>query len=244
MRSPSAPVIPLLFACLALSLPAAAAHAQAVRRCIGADGHAVYTDRKCEAIGAAERLPPATASDDRRLFRGGCPRVLSQLVNEIGAAIQGDDVNRLAGVYDWNGVSEASASKLMDRLEAIVARPLVDIAPVYPHSDPAYTPEAPALPPAAAPESAASDMPAPASGAAAWVPSWASRAQDRTGGADDEARWYPQEAAARATSQPVPPPSRPRPVALRIEQTLAGSATPARTVFALRRSYGCFWIAL
>lgn len=39
-------------------------------------------------------------------------------------------------------------------------------------------------------------------------------------------------------------PSRPRPVGLRLEQTLGNSATPARTVFGLRRQYGCFWITL
>lgn len=39
-------------------------------------------------------------------------------------------------------------------------------------------------------------------------------------------------------------PSRPRPVGLRLEQTLGSSATPSRTVFGLRRQYGCFWITL
>ncbi len=39
-------------------------------------------------------------------------------------------------------------------------------------------------------------------------------------------------------------PSRPRPVGLRLEQTLGNSATPSRTVFGLRRQYGCFWITL
>jgi len=39
-------------------------------------------------------------------------------------------------------------------------------------------------------------------------------------------------------------PRRPRPVGLRLEQTLGSTATPARTVFGLRRQYGCFWITL
>ena len=38
--------------------------------------------------------------------------------------------------------------------------------------------------------------------------------------------------------------SSPRPIGLRIEQTLGSTATPARTVFGLRRQYGCFWITL
>ncbi|WMJ67843.1 DUF4124 domain-containing protein [Stenotrophomonas sp. 24(2023)] len=35
-----------------------------------------------------------------------------------------------------------------------------------------------------------------------------------------------------------------RPIALRLEQTLPGTATPSRTVLALRRQYGCFWVTL
>lgn len=37
---------------------------------------------------------------------------------------------------------------------------------------------------------------------------------------------------------------RPNPIALRLEQVLPGTATPARSVLGLRRQYGCFWITL
>lgn len=37
---------------------------------------------------------------------------------------------------------------------------------------------------------------------------------------------------------------RPNPIALRLEQVLPGTATPARSVLGLRRQYGCFWIIL
>lgn len=242
MRLTPTPV--LLLACLALSLPAAA-HAQTVQRCIGADGRAVYTDQSCQAIGATARLPSAAAgSHGRRLFNGGCPRVLSQLVGEIGAAIEGGDVNRLAGVYDWSGVSQASASRLLDRLEAIVARPLVDIAPVYPDRGPAYTPEAPLILPEAPPAADATAAPARAGGPAAWMPSWSARAPDDPGETGNATQPPPDDAAAEAMPRAAPSPSPPRPVALRIEQTLAGGATPVRTVFGLRRHYGCFWITL
>ncbi len=36
----------------------------------------------------------------------------------------------------------------------------------------------------------------------------------------------------------------PRPVALRLEQVLPGTATPSRSVMGLRRQHGCFWITL
>lgn len=48
---------------------------------------------------------------------------------------------------------------------------------------------------------------------------------------------------AAQESDPEPPPMR-RPVGLRLEQTLPGSATRAATVLGLRRQYGCFWITL
>lgn len=209
------------------------ARAQQVQRCMGADGRAVYTDRRCDDIGAVDRLPPAGAAEGPRLFRGGCPRVLSQLVGEIGAAIQGRDVNRLAGIYDWTGVSDASASRVLDRLEAIVERPLVDIAPVYAQAPEIYVPAPPAEAAATSP-----DTPSPEStGAAAWMPSWTS-AQPAPS-TDGEAMEGVDSAA-----QPAPPPVRPKPVGLRVEQTLAGSATPVRSVFGLRRSHGCFWITM
>jgi hypothetical protein len=239
-----------LLACLlvAAALPGHA-RAQQVQRCIGADGQAVYTDRRCDDIGAVARLPPAAAAEGPRLFRGGCPRVLSQLVGEIGAAIQGRDVNRLAAVYDWSGASNASASRLLDRLEAMVDRPLVDIAPVYPAGDPfpntgtsdagMLSPAVPASMPEPVPSpppSAPSPEPA-GTGPATWMSGWNIRAP--TGAAPPE-----PAIAALPEPPPPPPPARPHPVALRVEQVLGGSATPVRTVFGLRRRHGCFWIAL
>jgi hypothetical protein len=35
---------------------------------------------------------------------------------------------------------------------------------------------------------------------------------------------------------------RPRLIGLRVEQTLADSSTPSRTVFGLRRNLGCWWV--
>ena len=243
MRSPPLPVLAALSACLASCMPAHA-NAQPVQRCIGADGRAVYTDQKCEAIGATARLPRATAAEGARMFNSGCPRMLSQLVGEIGAAIRGGEVNRLASLYDWSGVSSASASRLLDRLEAVVSRPLVDIAPVYPdneavHARATQAPGSQGSPP----EPATAGGQPPDSGPGSWMPSWSTRpahSPDQAPGDWASSASY----TGLASAPPAPPPSRPRPVALRIEQTLAGGATPVRTVFGLRRSYGCFWITL
>ena len=103
-----------------------------VRRCTLPDGTTLYTDRTCAVLGAADRPPPRTAVDmgGVRGTRGGCARNLQDLVYEMTTAIDASDVNRLAGVYDWVGASSSSAAKLMDRLDLVTKRPLVDIVPV------------------------------------------------------------------------------------------------------------------
>ena len=126
----------LLLACL---LPPRMAQAQ-VRQCIGGDGALVYTDRKCEDIGASER--PASEAvigiPGQRMLRGGCSRSVQDLVYALGSAIQSGDANQIAGVYDWAGMSTANGYRLMARLEAIAGRPLVDVQPVYSGGTNAY----------------------------------------------------------------------------------------------------------
>lgn len=109
------------------------AHAQ-VRRCTTADGTAVFTDRRCQDVGAVERLPQASATGGVHLYRSTCSRNLQDLVYELTTAIGSRDVNRLAGVYQWTGTSTSTGYALMQRLDAIAQRPLVDIVPVYPDS--------------------------------------------------------------------------------------------------------------
>lgn len=104
-----------------------------VRRCTTADGISIYTDRKCADLGASDRVPrspPGGARTGLRLYRGGCARNLQDLVYEMTTAIDARDVNRLAGLYHWAGVSGRTATSLMNRLDAIAQRPLVDIVPV------------------------------------------------------------------------------------------------------------------
>ncbi|HLM53874.1 MAG TPA: hypothetical protein VK325_09875 [Pseudoxanthomonas sp.] len=99
----------------------------------------MYTDKRCEDIGATDRLPAAVPSGGiggPRLHRDACSRTLSHLVQQIAGAVNARDVNRLASVYQWNGVSDAGASRILDQLEAVVSRPLVDIVPVRPPPPP------------------------------------------------------------------------------------------------------------
>jgi len=191
-------LLPLLLCALCLPAPAAA-QAQRVNRCTNAQGQTVFTDRRCDALGATERMPARTPTvGNTGIYRAGCARRLSELTGQIRDAVSQQDVNRLSSIYLWNNVSNATANQIIGRLESVVQRPLVDIAPVYPVSD-----EEPMLATDAAPVLGSDGQP-----------------------------------LAEVT------PRRPRPVGLRLEQTLGSTATPARTVFGLRRQYGCFWITL
>lgn len=212
-------LLPLLSLLLALAALTAPAHAQQIRRCTGADGQTVFTDRRCDELGATARVPATAASAMRRdgdagMYRYGCPRRLSQLVDQLRGAIAAHDVNRLSSLYLWTDLSNDAANRVLTRLEDIAERPLVDIAPLYPEP---VTPLAAAVAPG--------------------VP-----AVDGTG--TDAVN-----AVADAAGQPAPPaadapaPQRPRPWGLRLEQTLANGSTPARTQLDLRRQYNCFWIS-
>jgi hypothetical protein len=126
----SLPKIFSLVLCLAALGWSGRPHAQ-VHRCTLPDGTALYTDRACATVGAADRVPRTGAGTvGVRTYRGGCARNLQDLVYEMTTAIDASDVNRLAGVYDWVGASSSSAATLMDRLDLVAQRPLVDIVPV------------------------------------------------------------------------------------------------------------------
>lgn len=142
-------LFPPAFLCalpLVVLLAPASVQAQ-VRRCTMPDGTTVFTDRRCTDLGATERRPqpaPATAGSGARLYRG-CARNLQDLAYELTTALDDHDVNRLAGVVDWVGMSGSSGYALMDRLAVIAQRPLVDLSPVYPEvaGEPAdYHPQA------------------------------------------------------------------------------------------------------
>lgn len=126
----------LLF--IAACLPHATAQAQ-VRRCTSSDGSLVYTDRKCDDIGATERLASNGISGlyGRHVYRG-CARSVQDLAYSLSNAIQSGDVNQLAGVYDFSGASTSSGYQLMDRLALISKRPLVDVQPMYSGGNDAY----------------------------------------------------------------------------------------------------------
>jgi hypothetical protein len=126
--------VPAIAAALLSVVPATDARAE-VHRCTAPNGESVFTDKRCGDIGAIDRLPQVSAgpAGASRLYRSSCSRTLQDLVYELTASIDGRDVNRLAGVYDWNGMSTDRAYDIMGKLDAIAQRPLVDVVPVLPN---------------------------------------------------------------------------------------------------------------
>lgn len=118
---------------LAAAQPSPPAAAQ-VRRCTLADGGTVYTDRSCESLDAVESRPEAHAPAVGALarYRGGCARSLQDLVFEVTAAIDARDTNRLARSYHWVGLSTRAGYQVVDRLDAIAQRPLLNITALRP----------------------------------------------------------------------------------------------------------------
>lgn len=118
---------------LALLLFAAFPVAASVRRCVAPDGTLVFTDRRCADMGAVEQAAPQPSTGIApATYRTACPRTLRDLVDALTTSIDTRDVNRLASVYQWTGMSSSVAFGIMDRLQAIADRPLVDITPLYP----------------------------------------------------------------------------------------------------------------
>ena len=157
---------------------------------------------------------PQAPASAARAYRGGCAHNLQDLVYEISTAIDAQDANRLAGVYHWTGMSGDAGYQVWSRLDSIAHRPLVDIVPVMP----AAPVDPPLLPPPPT-------QPVTTGDAATVMP-------PAPASAPPDPQLYPQTAVRRT------------PVALRVEQTLGGSATPSRTVFGLVRHFGCWWVRL
>lgn len=216
---------------LLAALPAAPAAAQ-IRRCVTAEGGHVYTDRKCEELGASERglRPQATmAQGGGRVIRRDCSRNLRDLVGELTAAIEHRDVNRLAGIYHWPGMSARGAHAVMGRLDTVVNRPLIDIAPLHPPPAPEpvqYAGERLAW--QTLPRNALAQNPAPAAAATGSGPA-----------SGEDVLPAAVHAAARRRQDGQRPPT-----ALVVDQAASNRISSLQTVFSLHRHLGCWWVSL
>ena len=239
--------LPPLKSVLAIALVAAAwsaspASAQ-VRRCVDAQGVAVYTDRPCEAMQAAPREAPRDPSAGATLAPGfavrGCARRPETLLSGVRGALEARDVNRLANWYHWTGTGSGTARALMDELEAIANRPLVSAELVYPESAVGFTTPGYPASDAASPEvnpTPLLTLPSPSQAQQA-APALAS---DPAGPGIAAPPGSEPTGPATTTAEPGPDP-----VALRVQQMRGTADIEAVSVqFALRQNAGCWWIEL
>jgi hypothetical protein len=98
-----------------------------IRRCAGADGSAVFTDRRCEELGAVESAAPAAGAAGGRLFVRSCARTRQALVDGLRDALDARDANRVASYYHWTGMGNRAAYALMERLHDFSQQPLMDV---------------------------------------------------------------------------------------------------------------------
>lgn len=160
---------PLLLLLLIAAWPRAAS-AQAVYRCVDAQGRSVFSDQPCHAQDARPReaprpRPEASASgfaSGTGSTVDGCARTPERLLEGVRGALEAGDVNRLATHYHWAGTSARAGRMLMDELEAIAARRLVALELRFPAVAPPV-PEPP-LPVDDGAAPAATPAPAPPTG--------------------------------------------------------------------------------
>ena len=118
-----------------------------LRQCVGPDGVPIFTDRRCADLGATPQVQApdafgALASASQVRVRT-CARTQAVLLDGVRAALESHDANRLADYYHWSGMDTAEGYRLMDRLDAFSARPVVDVqlvrdAPPPPSQDASY----------------------------------------------------------------------------------------------------------
>ena len=105
-----------------------------LRRCVGADGVPIFTDRRCEDLQAVERAAPAQPADraDAPVRAPSCAHSQDDLLFGVRLALENHDPNQLAGFYHWTDMGNAQGYHLMDRLVALSERPLVDVQLISP----------------------------------------------------------------------------------------------------------------
>ncbi len=125
-RAPTNLLFAALIAALLLVWPEGSAQAQ-VRRCVGADGTTIFTDRKCSDVGGSPQAARSTQRNNANAYRGGCSRSVRALMQEMQFAIDARDTNRLAALYHWTGMGQTSGYRVLQRLDTIAQQPLLNI---------------------------------------------------------------------------------------------------------------------
>ena len=141
-RSVPALATPLLLAAAAVAAPAASAQTT-VFRCRSEQGTPTYSDQPCEAMGATQVRPPLEAGPagrlrdaehipqayaDTRTLDAMCPaRSVAELPTAVGRAFALEDVNALASLYHWPGLTQGDAGRMFGRFRTLLSQPLQNV---------------------------------------------------------------------------------------------------------------------
>ena len=137
--------LPRLVLLLLFALVVLPARAQtAIRHCIDADGHPVFTDPPCASLQAtpAPATSGAAPAPSTRPPAVTCAADEDQLRQAVIDAFASGDANRVAGLMLWSGYGEHAAVADIRSLGVLMKRPLLDIQTSDP---PAGTGDASAL---------------------------------------------------------------------------------------------------
>lgn len=150
---PASALAALLLATLPV-LPQFAEANTGVLRCQMPDGTSVYTNKACSTLGARAvplpgevlnrierdqrhqaRLSGIDSSTDpirsmqasvRRSVQDGCAGDPQQLAADLAASVAMHDVNRIAESFDWAGMQNAQAQRVMSQLERLSTQTVAD----------------------------------------------------------------------------------------------------------------------
>jgi hypothetical protein len=101
-----------------------------MRQCVGPDGSTIFTDRRCDTMGATDYVAPRGTYGSEpapQLRVRSCARNQDDLLAGVRAALESHDANRFADYYHWSGMGSTEGYRLMERLDAFVSRPVVDV---------------------------------------------------------------------------------------------------------------------
>ena len=97
-----------------------------IRRCTSPSGKVIYTDQKCNAVGAVS-TPAGRRSYAYDTPRISCHHQLRSLLGELRFALVNHDTNRLASLYHWPGISAEGGYRIIERLDQLAERRLVNV---------------------------------------------------------------------------------------------------------------------
>lgn len=112
-------IAPVLIVLAALVVASPAGAQSRLNRCLDEAGHSVFTDLRCEDLGAAPYPSRDGAHERFATMPHGCAIDRRELQRRLQHALDRSDPNALAASYHWPGIGRRQALSVMRRLERL-----------------------------------------------------------------------------------------------------------------------------